>query len=94
MNTILVSLNSKYIHSNLAIRYLSKYVSSMKRVDIYEFTINQSPEFIASEIYRLSPNLVGFSTYIWNLKETLGVCEILKLVKPDLKILLGGPGVS
>lgn len=94
MNTILVSLNSKYIHSNLAIRYLSKYVSSMKRVDIYEFTINQSPEFIASEIYRLSPNLVGFSTYIWNLKETLGVCEILKLVKPDLKILLGGPEVS
>ena len=63
-------------------------------IPIYEFTINQQPEFIASEIYNLNPDVVGFSTYIWNLKETLRVCEILKLVRPELKILLGGPEVS
>lgn len=94
MKMILVSLNSKYIHSNLAIRYLSKYVSEIEDIDIYEFTINQNLNFIASEIYKLSPNLVGFSTYIWNLNESLRVCEILKEVKPELKILLGGPEVS
>lgn len=94
MNTILVSLNSKFIHSNLAIRYLSKYVADDVNVDIYEFTINQRADYIASEIYKLSPDVVGFSTYIWNLKETLKVCEILKTVKPQIKILLGGPEVS
>lgn len=94
MKTILVSLNSKFIHSNLAIRYLSKYVEDIVSIPIYEFTINQQPEFIASEIYNLNPDVVGFSTYIWNLKETLRVCEILKLVRPELKILLGGPEVS
>src|SRR5699024_3550985 len=36
----------------------------------------------------------GFSTYIWNLEETLRVCEILKQVNPSIKILLGGPEVS
>lgn len=94
MNTILVSLNSKFIHSNLAIRYLSKYVADIDNVHIHEFTINQRPDYIAAEIYKLSPDIVGFSTYIWNLKETLEVCEILKLVKPEIKILLGGPEVS
>lgn len=94
MNTILVSLNSKFIHSNLAIRYLSRYVADVGNVDIHEFTINQSPDYIAAEIYKLSPEVVGFSTYIWNLKETLKVCEILKIVKPEIKILLGGPEVS
>lgn len=92
MKVILVSLNSKYIHSNLAIRYLSSYVAG--DIDIYEFTINQSPDFIASEIYKILPDMVGFSTYIWNLNETLRVCEILKVVKPEIKILLGGPEVS
>ena len=94
MNTILVSLNSKFIHSNLAIRYLSKYVADDYNIDIQEFTINQRPDYIASEIYKLSPDVVGFSTYIWNFKETLKVCEILKIVKPEIKILLGGPEVS
>ena len=94
MKTILVSLNSKFIHSNLAIRYLSKYVAEIEDISIYEFTINQSPDFIASEIFKLLPDVVGFSTYIWNLSETLRVCEILKIVKPEIKILLGGPEVS
>lgn len=94
MKTILVSLNSKFIHSNLAIRYLSKYVAPDEGVDTHEFTINQRPDYIASEIYKLGADVVGFSTYIWNLKETLMVCEILKLVKPEIKILLGGPEVS
>lgn len=94
MKMILVSLNSKYIHSNLAIRYLSKYVLDTKDVDIHEFTINQNSNFIASEIYKLSPNFIGFSTYIWNLNESLRVCKILKKVKPELRILLGGPEVS
>lgn len=94
MKIILTTLNSKFIHSNLAIRYLSSYVKDISRVETYEFTINQNIDFIASEIYRLNPDIVGFSTYIWNLRETLNICNILKKVNPDIKILLGGPEVS
>lgn len=94
MKIILTTLNSKFVHSNLAIRYLSKYVEDVTTVDICEFTINQHIDFIVSEIYKEKPDLVGFSTYIWNIEETLKICETLKMIMPDVKILLGGPEVS
>lgn len=94
MKTLLTTLNSKYIHSNLAIRYLKSIVEDLEDIDIAEFTINQSIDFIASEIYKLNKDIVCFSVYIWNITETLKVCQILKLVKPEMKILLGGPEVS
>ena len=94
MKIILSSLNSKYIHSNLAIRYLDKYLEDITPVEILEYTINQSIDYIVSEIYKRSPDVIGFSTYIWNIEETLKICEILKIVLPNIKIILGGPEVS
>lgn len=94
MKIILCTLNSKYIHSNLAIRYLSKYVEDIENVNIFEYTINQSIDSIVSEIYKEKPDVIGFSTYIWNVEEIYKICEILKLVLPEVKIILGGPEVS
>lgn len=94
MKVILTTLNSKFIHSCLSIRYLQGYVKDLIEVEIKEYTINQSIDYIASEIYKMNPDMIGFSTYIWNLTETLQICEILKMVKPNIKIFLGGPEVS
>lgn len=94
MDIMLTTLNSKFIHSNLAIRYLSKYIEDINDVNIREFTINQNIDFITSEIFKANPDYVGFSVYIWNLNETLEICKILKMINPDLKIILGGPEVS
>jgi len=94
MKVILATLNSKFIHSSLAIRYLRSYCRDLTDIHILEFTINQNPDYIAGEIYKCKADIVGFSTYIWNREETLRICEILKLVSPDTRILLGGPEVS
>ena len=94
MNVILSTLNSKYIHSNLAIRYLKEYVRDIVEVELAEFTINQNLDEISGELFKMNPDLIGFSTYIWNVKEILEIIERLKIVNPDLKILLGGPEVS
>src|SRR5690554_4162983 len=94
MTVLLTTLNSKYIHTNLAIRYLRSYVKDLSKVSIKEFTINQNIDHIRAEIYKDKPHLVGFSTYIWNIEETLQICQGLKLVSPGTKILLGGPEVS
>ena len=94
MKTLLTTLNSKFIHSNLALRYLKEASKDIEDMEILEFTINQNIDFIASEIYKSKKDCICFSVYIWNVKETLRICEILKTVKPDLKILLGGPEVS
>ena len=94
MKVILTTLNSKFIHSCLSIRYLQGYVKDLIEVEIEEYTINQSIDYIASDIFKKDPDIIGFSTYIWNLTETLQICEILKMVKPNIKIFLGGPEVS
>ncbi|WP_312907164.1 B12-binding domain-containing radical SAM protein [Tissierella praeacuta] len=94
MKVILSTLNSKFIHSCLAIRYLQGYVKDLIDIEIKEYTINQNIDFITSDLYKLEPDIIGFSTYIWNLTETLNICKILKLVNPKLKIVLGGPEVS
>src|SRR5690606_30538255 len=94
MKTILTTLNSKYIHTALSIRYLKSYSQDITDIDLMEFTINQNVDFIAGEIYKRNPDIIGFSTYIWNRDKTLKVCETIKLVYPDVKIILGGPEVS
>lgn len=94
MKIILSTLNSKFIHTNLAIRYLKNYVRDLTAIDLLEFNINQNRELIISEIYRKKPDLIGFSTYIWNLEETLRIAEAIKIILPQVKIILGGPEVS
>lgn len=94
MKAMLTTLNSKFIHSNLAIRYLSGYVKDIMDMEVCEFTINQNIDFIVAEIYKSNPDIIGFSTYIWNLRETLMICDILKNVKPNIITVLGGPEVS
>src|SRR5690606_4297205 len=51
-------------------------------------------DYIVGEIYKKDPDIIGFSTYIWNREETFQICEVLKIIKPKLKIILGGPEVS
>ncbi len=94
MKLILTSLNSKFIHSCLSIRYLEGMVKDLVETETREYTINQNIDYIVSELYEENPDIIGFSTYIWNLNETLEICEILKKVRPNIKILLGGPEVS
>lgn len=94
MKIILSTLNAKFIHSSLSIRYLQEYVRDIQKVEIQEYTINQNIDFIVSELYDLNPDILGFSTYIWNVEEILKISQAIKIVKPDIKILLGGPEVS
>lgn len=94
MNAILTTLNSKFIHSNLAIRYLKEYVKDIVDVKLVEFTINQNLDEIAGQLFKMKADLLGFSTYIWNVNEILEISQRLKIVNPNLKILLGGPEVS
>ena len=68
MNILLVGINAKYIHSNLAIRYLQRYLenSTAYHAEIAEYTINHRIDTIMREIYEQAPELIGFSCYIWN----------------------------
>ena len=93
---ILAALNAKYIHSNLALRYLSRFQDNNQKhhVETMEFTINQRLDFIAEELFRKQPDVVLFSCYIWNVEMLRQLCPILKKIMPDCVIGFGGPEVS
>ena len=84
MNIVLCAINSKYIHSALAPWYLSAKINNSTNVecDILEFTINESCESILEKILSKNFDLIGFSTYIWNVELILNLAsEIKKLTK-------------
>ena len=95
MKTLIIALNSKYIHSALAPRYLKASCGNeCGDIDILELTINDSLDSILASIYREKADSVAFSCYIWNIAYVLKLAEDLKKVSPATKIILGGPEVS
>ncbi len=95
MNVLLSTLNAKFIHSSLALRYLKRYAAERSLVcHIEEYTINMPILDIVGRIMEKDWHIVGFACYIWNIEMTLHVAKMLKVIKPSLKIILGGPEVS
>lgn len=95
MKILLTTLNSKYVHMNLAIRYLYEAAIEFKDdIQIKEFTINNDDDYIYTELVSGEHQLVCFSCYIWNIERILYLAENLKKARPQVKIVLGGPEVS
>src|SRR5437899_2616874 len=92
---VLSTLNAKYIHAAFGLRYLLANLGPLQpRACLAEFDINQRPIEIAEALLARAPRVVGFGIYIWNVAQTAEVIAILKRVRPDLRIILGGPEVS
>ncbi|MFL6557170.1 MAG: B12-binding domain-containing radical SAM protein, partial [Bacillus sp. (in: firmicutes)] len=94
MNVICSTLNAKFIHTNLAIRYLKAYAEPDFNIQIKEYTIKDPVLNIVTDLYQQKPEVIGFSCYIWNIEETIKVMNLLKKVDPSLIIVLGGPEVT
>ncbi len=93
MKALLVSVNSRYIHSSLAVWYL-KAACDTCDVDIIETTIKSDKKQLISDIGSSGAVVVAFSCYIWNMPFVGEVIEELKAVLPSIKLVLGGPEVS
>ena len=95
MKVLLVAINAKYSHSNLAIYTLQAYAKSKGiDVEIAEYTINNYAEEIMADIYRKKPDFLGFSCYIWNISYVTDIAKELHKVLPNTVIWFGGPEVS
>lgn len=95
MKVLLIAINSKYIHSNLAIRYLRSFTKDLDyEGKIKEFTINDREERILEGIIKEKPDVVAFSTYIWNVEMVSRISNLIKEVDSNIEILYGGPEVS
>ena len=95
MKILLIAINAKYIHSNLAIYCLRACAGEQKeQVELAEYTINHQKEDILADIYKRKPDVAAFSCYIWNRDYVLSLIRDLSLLCPEVPIWVGGPEVS
>jgi len=95
MKILLVGVNAKYVHTNLAIRSLQVAAKDKGiETEICDVTINDREENITRKLLSKKADLIGFSCYIWNIDMIARVTEVLKKSRPSTCILWGGPEVS
>lgn len=104
---ILCTLNAKYIHASLGLRYLMANMARHGSHDLAhltaltEFTLARPTQDMAHELLsQLGPELtdrpqiIGFGVYIWNVIQTTELVRVLKAQRPRIIVVLGGPEVS
>ena len=99
MTILLTTLNARYAHASLGLRYLLANMGDLQsQTQIHEFVIGARSTDIVEKIlaYRQPGEkfIVGFGVYIWNVVEITQVVAVLKRVAPDIIVVLGGPEVS
>ncbi|QBE64056.1 B12-binding domain-containing radical SAM protein [Pseudoduganella lutea] len=95
MSILLSTLNARYTHASLGLRYLLANMGELKHeTRIQEFVIGAKTTELVERILAHAPKIVGFGVYIWNVEETTKLVATLKRVAPHIVIVLGGPEVS
>ncbi|MBE7013343.1 MAG: DUF4080 domain-containing protein [Ruminococcaceae bacterium] len=97
MKAIFCGINSKYIHTNLAIRYLCAYASKHTGgldLEIFEDTVNSPIDGVLKAILDREPDVLLFSVYIWNVNYIKDLCRLIRQRAPHIVICMGGPEVS
>jgi len=92
---VLATLNAKYIHASFGLRCLRANLGELRaRSALVEFTIQERPLDVAERILALEPRIVALGVYVWNVAPTTELVALLKRVRPELVVVLGGPEVS
>ena len=93
MKILLTTLNTKYVHTNIALKYLYETIKDKNTV-LKEFTINEPIGKVLREIVKENADIIAFSVYLWNVEEILKLSENIKKINKNVKIILGGPEVT
>ncbi|HSH42496.1 MAG TPA: cobalamin-dependent protein, partial [Arenicellales bacterium] len=91
----LATINAKYMHASLGLRYLYANLGRLQRhCRIAEFTINERAVDIVERLLADRPRIIGLGVYIWNAAISAEVVGLIKAVRPETVVVLGGPEVS
>jgi len=95
MKIILTTLNSRFTHSSIGLRYLYASLGELQKdSQILEFSINDAIQTIAEKLLVENPSIIGIGVYIWNVSYIKELIHIIKKVSPTTTIILGGPEVT
>src|SRR6056297_3616447 len=95
MKILLVGVNSRFTHTNLALRYMRESLVNEKyKVILKEYTINNEFDYILGDMQYNDYDYICFSAYIWNINIIEKICEVIKKSKQDITTIFGGPEVT
>jgi radical SAM superfamily enzyme YgiQ (UPF0313 family) len=95
MTILLSTLNARYSHASLGLRYLLANMGGLQEATrLQEFVIGARTTDVVERLLAQQPRIIGFGIYIWNVEETTKIVAMLKRVAPGVVIVLGGPEVS
>jgi radical SAM superfamily enzyme YgiQ (UPF0313 family) len=95
MTILLSTLNARYAHTSLGLRYLAANMGDLRaETEIIEFIIGGSITVMAEKLLEKQPRIIGLSVYIWNVEDSTKLVALLKRLAPEIVIVLGGPEVS
>lgn len=92
---ILATVNAKFQHAAFGLRYLLANLGELRsKTQLLEWSLGVRERDVVEQILEQEPKIVGLSVYIWNVESLTHVAHILKSVRPDVKLVIGGPEVS
>lgn len=99
MTIVLSTLNARYSHASLGLRYLYANMGELQeQTHIEEFVIGARTTDLVERLAQWQQPgkklIIGFGVYIWNIEETTKLVAQLKRIAPEITIVLGGPEVS
>jgi radical SAM superfamily enzyme YgiQ (UPF0313 family) len=99
MKVCLVAIHRNPDFIPLAPLYLKAFLVeraglSASDVDIVEFPYTAPASDVAARIVELTPDVVGFSCYVWNIVAFRAVAPLVRAGLPGVTIVMGGPEVG
>lgn len=95
LKVLLIAMSARYVHKSLGVRSIRAYLAAQGYVaEVLEYTTAQETMRIVADIVRRSPDVIGFSCYIWNVEHIFPVADAVKKAMPQSFVVLGGPEVS
>ena len=92
---VITALNARFSHSSFGARYLLANLGELQdRAELMEFDLAIHPRLAVEKILAHNPRIVSIGCYIWNIDLATQVAVLLKKIRPDVVLVLGGPEIS
>ncbi len=92
---VIAAFNARYAHCSFGARYLLANMGKLQaQSELLEFDLQVQPRSAVEKILSHNPCIVGIGCYIWNIELITKVASLLKSIRPEIKLILGGPEIS
>src|SRR3569623_2131358 len=94
-DSVSATLNARYFHASMGLRCLLANMGELAdRTRLMEFIIDARPADVVEQLLVAATRELGLGVYIWIVEISSQCVALLKEVRPDLIVGVGGPEVS